>query len=298
MKRLRNSKAKNWSGCIMNRYSMCRPSKKRARMSYQVAAADFVTTDEGTGVVHTAVVYGEDDYNLGLALDLPVIPALDEKGIFNDTVPQFKGVYFKKADKLIIEDLDKRGLLFKQQDFAHPYPLLLALRDPAVLQRDPGLVPVDREDQERPAQAKRKDQLVSPAPERRALPPRHRAGAGLEHLAQPLFRHPDPDLAMRRLRRVRSGRHHRRFGGKSGRKDITDIHSHFIDDITWECQCGQGKLHRIKEVFDCWVESGSMSFAQHHYMGQAVAISIRSKRKSFPPSISANTFPRPAPGST
>ncbi|MCK5211787.1 class I tRNA ligase family protein, partial [Candidatus Parcubacteria bacterium] len=96
--------------------------KDSGKNVYVVADADFVTTEDGTGVVHTAVVYGEDDYNLGLKLDLPIVPALDEKGHFNNTVPQFKGMYFKKADKEIIKDLNKRGLLFRAVDYAHSYP--------------------------------------------------------------------------------------------------------------------------------------------------------------------------------
>ena len=96
--------------------------KNSGKEVFKVFAADFVTTEDGTGVVHLAPVYGEEDYNLGLKLDLPVIPALDEKGYFNDTVPQFRGVYFKEADKKIIRDLIKRELLFDTEQTVHPYP--------------------------------------------------------------------------------------------------------------------------------------------------------------------------------
>ena len=97
--------------------------KATDKKAFYVAEADFVTTAEGTGIVHTAVIYGEDDYNLGLKLDLPMVPLLDEKGRFNDSSPELiRGQYFKKAEKAIKEDLEKRGFMFKREMNTHPYP--------------------------------------------------------------------------------------------------------------------------------------------------------------------------------
>src|SRR3989344_1883463 len=94
--------------------------------AHKVYAADFVTTDDGTGIVHTAVVYGEDDYQLGLREGLPVVPLLDEKGHFNDKAPELiRGQYFKKAEKAIKEDLESRkpnSLILKREPYTHPYP--------------------------------------------------------------------------------------------------------------------------------------------------------------------------------
>jgi isoleucyl-tRNA synthetase len=91
--------------------------------AYKVYPADFVTTTDGTGIVHTAVVYGEDDYALGIREGLPVVPLLDEKGHFNDKAPELvRGSYFKGAEKFIKEDLESRGLLFRRQQYTHPYP--------------------------------------------------------------------------------------------------------------------------------------------------------------------------------
>ncbi|MGE5392693.1 MAG: class I tRNA ligase family protein [Candidatus Saccharibacteria bacterium] len=91
--------------------------------AFKVYPADFVTTEDGTGVVHTAVVYGEEDYNLGVKVGLPVVPMLDEKGVFNQKAPAFiQGVYFKKAESSIREDLEKRGLLFSKHVYEHAYP--------------------------------------------------------------------------------------------------------------------------------------------------------------------------------
>jgi len=98
-------------------------SAMKGEKSYKVYPADFVTTEDGTGVVHTAVVYGEEDYNLGVKVGLPVVPMLDGRGLFNDKAPEFlRGQYFKKADKLVIADLEARELLFEKKNITHSYP--------------------------------------------------------------------------------------------------------------------------------------------------------------------------------
>ncbi len=97
--------------------------KKTGKRSHYVALADFVSTEEGTGIVHTAVIYGEDDYQLGLKNDLPMVPLLNSNGTYNNEVPEFlRGQYIKKADKIIIDDLEKRGLLFAKAPNTHNYP--------------------------------------------------------------------------------------------------------------------------------------------------------------------------------
>ena len=95
----------------------------KSEKTFRVYPADFVTTEDGTGVVHTAVVYGEDDYALGLKEGLPVVPLLDEKGLFNEKAPEFlRGMYFKDSEKIIKDDLQNRGLLFKREQHVHSYP--------------------------------------------------------------------------------------------------------------------------------------------------------------------------------
>jgi len=90
---------------------------------WQVLPADFVTTEDGTGIVHTAVIYGEDDYTLGVKENLPMIPILNPNATYNDNAPEFlRGEYIKKAEPLIIADLEKRGLLFEKSPHTHSYP--------------------------------------------------------------------------------------------------------------------------------------------------------------------------------
>jgi isoleucyl-tRNA synthetase len=98
-------------------------TRTNADKLYRIYAADFVTTGEGTGVVHTAIVYGEDDYKLGLREGLPVVPLLDEKGIFNKDAPEFlRGIYFKDSEKIIKKNLEERHLLLQRKMHRHSYP--------------------------------------------------------------------------------------------------------------------------------------------------------------------------------
>jgi isoleucyl-tRNA synthetase len=97
--------------------------KAHSGKKWHVLPADFVTTEDGTGVVHTAVIYGEDDYNLGLKEGLPMIPILNPNATYNDDAPEFiRGQYIKKAEALIKADLESRGLLFSKAPHTHSYP--------------------------------------------------------------------------------------------------------------------------------------------------------------------------------
>lgn len=97
--------------------------EESGKKGWFVVEGDFVTTEEGAGIVHLAPLYGEDDYSLGIKHDLPMVELLDRAGHFNKKAPEFiRGQYFKKAEKYIKEDLEKRHLLFEKQVYTHPYP--------------------------------------------------------------------------------------------------------------------------------------------------------------------------------
>jgi isoleucyl-tRNA synthetase len=105
--------------------------KNAGQKGWYVAEADFVSTDEGTGLVHTAVIHGEDDYELGLASDLPMVPLLDSSGVFTQDAPALiRGAYFKDAEQKIKDDLESRGLLFKKDNHTHSYPFCYRCETP------------------------------------------------------------------------------------------------------------------------------------------------------------------------
>ncbi len=104
-------------------YEVSRVNDANKPHTHTVLPADFVTTDEGTGIVHTAVIYGEDDYELGQRYDLPMVPLLAPNGHFNDDAPEIvRGQYFKKASKTVADDLETRTLMFKREQHTHSYP--------------------------------------------------------------------------------------------------------------------------------------------------------------------------------
>lgn len=104
-------------------YEVEKAKFEKNNKSWTVLSADFVTTEDGTGVVHIAPMYGEDDYNLGLVSKLPTVPLLDGTGTYNSDAPEkFQGMYYKKGGKYVIEDLEKRNLLFKKHPHTHSYP--------------------------------------------------------------------------------------------------------------------------------------------------------------------------------
>lgn len=235
------------------------------KKGHYVVTGDFVTTEDGTGIVHIAPVYGEDDYQLGLRHDLPIIPTLDEKGHFTQTVPQFTGLYFKKANELVIENLETRQQVFKKEKVTHSYPHCHRCSTALFYNAIPAwFVNVDK-------LRKRMSELnqnINWYPEHLK---EGRFGKGLETAPDwnisrnRYFGTPMPIWKCDQCGDLEVAGSVQELKELSGAGEITDIHNHKIDHLTWACQKCGGNKKRIKEVFDCWVESGSMPFAQMHY---------------------------------
>lgn len=104
-------------------YEVKKAIDAKSEKAWTVQVADFVTTEEGTGIVHTAPMYGEDDYQFGIEHTLPIIPILDATGTYNADAPELvRGMYHKKGGKIVVKDLEERGLLFKAHNHTHSYP--------------------------------------------------------------------------------------------------------------------------------------------------------------------------------
>ncbi|MFH2014016.1 MAG: isoleucine--tRNA ligase [Patescibacteria group bacterium] len=238
-------------------------------IDYTIQLADFVTIEDGTGVVHIAPAFGEDDMNLGKEKDLPFIQHVNMDGRFTKDVKDFSGLEVKpkndpvSTDQKIIDFLKKKNLVFKTEKFTHTYPYCWRCESPLLnYATDSWFVAVE----------KIKDQMLKNAKNINWVP-KHikdgRFGKWLENAK---------DWSISRQRFwgsvmpiwiCESCQEKKVFGSIKELQDISgvkikDLHKHFVDKIEFNCNCG-GKMKRIPDVLDCWFESGSMPYAQMHY---------------------------------
>lgn len=235
--------------------------------AYYVAAADFVTTEEGTGVVHTAVMYGEDDYQLGLRLGLPARHTVDEQGHFNENVDPWQGMYVKspEVEKEIIIYLKTHNRFYKSEKYEHSYPHCWRCDSPLLYYAKKSWYIKTTAVREKLIENNQKIKWY----------PREvgegRFGQWLEN---------NVDWAISRDRYwgtplnvwvCQSCKKQHAIESvdmlkeMSGKTDIHDLHKPYIDEITFTCpECG-GVMKRTPEVIDCWFDSGAMPFAQSHY---------------------------------
>ncbi len=230
-----------------------------------VVADDYVSTDDGTGIVHMAPAYGEDDFRICRDQGIELVDPLDEEACFTKLIPEFQGQFVKDADKDIIRKLKDSGKLFRHETIVHSYPHCERTEGPLIYRAVPAwYVRVESI----------KDRLVANNKTIRWVPEHLRDGRMGNWLENAR------DWAISRNRFwgtplpvwvCSSDESHREVLGsvaeleeKSGAK-VPDLHKHFIDDLIWRCAECAGTMRRIPEVFDCWFESGSMPYAQLHY---------------------------------
>ena len=255
--------------------------------AYYVSDADFVTIVDGTGIVHTAVIYGEDDYNLGVKRDLPMVPTLNEKGEYNEVAPEFiRGQYFKKAEKEIKSDLEKRGLLFLREQYTHSYPhcwrcdtMLIYNAISAwfinIQKIKPRLIELNQKINWYPDHLKegRFLNILETAPDWNISRNRYWA------TPLPFWKCQNKEQVTKNKKQsdcdnvvcVGSVKELKdkalNFDEVFSTDNVAelDLHKQFMDKIQLKCdQCG-GAMIRIPEVIDCWVESGSVPFGPLHY---------------------------------
>ena len=236
---------------------------KPEKHAYYVTCADFVTMDEGTGVVHIAPAFGEDDYNLGSRYDLPMVQPVNSDGTFTEEITPWAGKFVKDADEEIIEDLKNRDLLEGVHMYAHQYPFCWRCDTPLLYYARKGVfIRMSRLREN----LKRNNEEITWYPENIK---RGRFGKFLEEAK-------DWNLSRERywgtplpLWRCPEGHEHMvgsisELTDLSG-KEVPELHRPYVDEVTFPCpECGK-KMERVSYVIDCWYDSGSAPISSLHY---------------------------------
>jgi isoleucyl-tRNA synthetase len=238
---------------------------KQKKKGHYVTCDTYVTMTDGTGIVHIAPAFGEDDAQVGRRYDLPFVQFVDGKGDMTEETP-YAGMFVKKADPEILKDLDKEGKLFSAPKFEHDYPFCWRCDTPLIYYaRESWFIKMTAVKED----LIRNNNTINWIPESIG---KGRFGDWLENIQ---------DWGISRNRywgtplnvwECECGHQHA-IGSRQellemsgNEKALTvELHRPYIDEITVKCpECGR-EMHRVPEVIDCWFDSGAMPFAQHHY---------------------------------
>jgi len=235
------------------------------KKAFYVTCDNYVTLSDGTGVVHIAPAFGEDDANVGRKYDLPFLQLVDEKGQMKAECTDMAGVFCKKADEIVFRLLGEKKLLFKSLKFEHSYPFCWRCDTPLIYYaRESWFIKMTAVKED----LIRNNNTINWIPENIG---KGRFGDWLENVQ---------DWSVSRNRywgtplniwECECGHMHS-IGSIEELKERSnncpediELHRPFIDNVTFQCEkCGK-EMHRVPEVIDCWFDSGAMPFAQHHY---------------------------------
>ena len=239
--------------------------EKQHKKAHYIVCDTYVTMTDGTGIVHIAPAFGEDDAAVGRKYDLPFVQLVDGKGEMTKETP-YAGVFVKKADPMVLKDLDEKGLLFDAPKFEHEYPHCWRCDTPLIYYaRESWFIKMTAVKDD----LIRNNNTVNWIPESIG---KGRFGDWLENIQ---------DWGISRNRywgtplpvwECECG-HQECIGSRaelaerSGNPEDAkvELHRPYIDAVTFKCpDCGK-EMHRVPEVIDCWFDSGAMPFAQHHY---------------------------------
>ncbi len=238
---------------------------KQHKKAHFVTCDNYVTMSDGTGIVHIAPAFGEDDSRVGREYDLPFVQFVDGQGNMTKETP-YAGVFVKKADPMVLTDLDKEGKLFDAPKFEHDYPHCWRCDTPLIYYaRESWFIKMTAV----------KDDLIRNNNTINWIPEsigKGRFGDWLENvqdwgISRNRYWGTPLNIWQCECGHMESVGSRQDLYEKSGdeRAKTIELHRPYIDDITMKCpDCGK-TMHRVPEVIDCWFDSGAMPFAQHHY---------------------------------
>ena len=237
---------------------------EKNKKAFVVVTDDYVTMEDGTGIVHNAPAFGEDDARVCQKYDIAFVNLVDIQGKMTEQAGPYTGLFVKDADKVIIKDLFDNGLLFAEIPFEHSYPFCWRCDTPLIYYaRQSWFIKMTAV----------KDRLLAANDSVNWIPEtikKGRMGNFLENVIdwglsrERYWGTPLPVWVCNKCGKIHV------IGSKKELKDLCNIngdielHRPYIDDCSFDCECG-GKFIREKEVIDCWFDSGSMPFAQYHY---------------------------------
>ncbi len=232
--------------------------------AYYIVCDGYVTLTDGSGIVHIAPAFGEDDANVGRKYNLPFVKLVDDRGTMVESTGILAGKFVKDADKIIIKMLKEEGLLFKELPFEHSYPFCWRCDTPLLYYaRSSWFIKMTAV----------KDELIKANDSINWMPEtikKGRMGNFLENVIdwglsrERYWGTPLPVWVCNKCGKIHVIGSKAELKEKCGIEGDIELHRPYIDDCNFACECG-GTYIREKEVIDCWFDSGSMPFAQYHY---------------------------------
>ncbi len=241
------------------------------KQAYYIACGDYVSMEDGTGIVHTAPAFGQDDYMIGLKYNLPFIQPVDDAGKFTEEITDYKGMFVKDADKMIIRHLKDEGFLYKRAQIIHSYPFCWRCKSPLIYYaRSTWYIKTSKYKNQMILNNRKVNWYPSFVGEKRfgewldnnvdwALSRDRFWGTPLN-----IWKCDDCD-EMISIGSIEELRQKGKMEDGSEVPENIELHRPFIDRVKIPCPKCNKELQRTPEVIDCWFDSGSMPFAQWHY---------------------------------